>query len=143
MTRIKHWRMLAMIAIAAFTALAVSAPIASAEGGSIIGGRVCPQATSSTAGVGLCRVAGYSTADINYVGWTYLNLNYCAPGMACIQVYRTSMNAWRWNGSAWVSGQLPGGWTYVQPGGGGWRFAYSNSAKAWFAVTTGRFEIRG
>lgn len=83
----------------------------------------------------------FATAGLRHVGWTYLNLNYCAPGYACAMIYRISTPAWRWNGRSWVSAQLPGGWVYVYPYTGNWRWAWTQQT-GWLAVSGGRFELR-
>jgi hypothetical protein len=112
-------------------------------------------ATSSaaTAEAAIARCAGVpgarcvvplrpATAGLNHVGWTYLNLNYCAPGMACIALYRDSMAAWSWSGSAWRATSIRQGWAYVYPYTGSWRWAWTQDT-GWVAVSGGRFELRG
>lgn len=83
-----------------------------------------------------------ATASTQHIGWTYLNLNYCAPGMACIALYRDSMSAWSWTGTAWKPSSLRQGWVYVYPYTGAWRWAWTQDT-GWVAVTGGRFELRG
>lgn len=80
-------------------------------------------------------------ASSSHIGWTFLNLNYCPPGMMCAAVHTSSMNAWRWTGSAWTRTSLAGGWVYVYPYTGQWRWAWTQST-GWVAVSGGRFEIR-
>lgn len=85
--------------------------------------------------------AAVPTAGLRHTGWTYLNLNYCAPGMACAQVFRASMGAWRWTGTSWAQSSLNQGWVYVYPYTGSWRWAWTQES-GWVAVTGGRFELR-
>ena len=80
-------------------------------------------------------------APLSYTGWTYLNLNYCAPGLACTLSYAISTSAWKWTGKAWANGSINGGWVYVAPFGGGYRWDYT-AQSGWVALSTGRFEIR-
>src|SRR5690606_8880410 len=87
--------------------------------------------------------AEYKTAGLSHIGWTYLNLNYCPPNMACPMIYRESMTAWRWSGR-WTAVPLVQGWVYVHPHtwyGSPWRWAYTQST-GWVTVSGGRFEIR-
>jgi hypothetical protein len=85
---------------------------------------------------------GYATAPVSYKGWVYLNLNYCSPHMLCAQVYRTSTSAWSWTGSSWRQSSIRGGWVYVYPYTGSWRWAWTQSS-GWVAISGHRFEIRG
>lgn len=80
-------------------------------------------------------------APLSHTGWVYLNLNYCAPGYACTLAYVTSISAWKWTGKAWQTGSINGGWVYVAPFGGGYRWAYT-AQSGWVALSNGRFEIR-
>ena len=83
-------------------------------------------------------------AGPRYIGWTYLNNNYCPPGMACIQGgpdgYLDSP-AWRWSGTAWSQTTLSQGWVYVYPYTGQWRWAWTQRT-GWVAISGGRFDIR-
>lgn len=83
----------------------------------------------------------YATAGTNHVGWVYLNLNYCPPGAFCTKIHRVSTSAWSWNGSAWSSRQLRGGWVYVYPYTGEWRWAWTQES-GWVAISGHRFERR-
>lgn len=80
-------------------------------------------------------------AGTNHVGWVYLNLNYCPPGYACALSYQVNTSAWRWSGSAWSRASLAGGWVYVYPYTGSWRWAWTQQS-GWVAVSGERFEIR-
>ena len=79
-------------------------------------------------------------AAANHVGWVYLNLNYCPPGYACAAIYHSSTPAWRWSGTAWSRASLAGGWVYVYPYTGSWRWAWTQQT-GWVAVNTGNFRI--
>jgi hypothetical protein len=88
-----------------------------------------------------CYPTGYRLAGVGYKGWTYLNLNYCAPRAACVAMFRQSMSAWSWTNGAWKRAQLDGGWVYTYPYTGSWRWAWTQRS-GWVAVNSGRFEIR-
>lgn len=79
-------------------------------------------------------------APLGYQGWTYLNLNYCAPGAACIAMYRETTVAWAPAGTTWTQMALRGGWVYVWPYTGEWRWAWTDET-GWVAVTGQRFEL--
>jgi hypothetical protein len=109
-------------------------------------------ASASAGDVGICVVGVKSPcnapqktqtqlADLNYTGWVYLNLNYCAPGMVCAALYRSSTAAWKWTGKAWAAGSIKGGWVYVAPFGSGYRWVYTQES-GWVAMYGNRFEIR-
>jgi hypothetical protein len=80
-------------------------------------------------------------ASPKHVGWVYLNLNYCPPGMMCALVYRQSTQAWHWTGSRWTQRSINGGWVYVYPYTGEWRWAWTQQS-GWVAISGHRFEIR-
>jgi hypothetical protein len=103
----------------------------------------CPQfrATNDALLGGDCLPAGYRTAPVTHKGWTYLNLNYCPPSRACAAIYQVSMPAWSWTGTSWRQSTLKGGWVYVYPYTGQWRWAWTQQS-GWVAVNSGRFEIR-
>jgi hypothetical protein len=126
-----RWLTVAMLAAAATTALA-GAP-ASASAADVIN---CFRAPCDIA-----RPAEYRTAGVSYKGWTYLNLNHCPQGALCRMAFRESMSAWSWTGSKWVGATLKGGWVYVYPYTGNWRWAWTQKS-GWVAVDSGRFEIR-
>ena len=75
------------------------------------------------------------------MGWVYLNLNYCAPGAMCAYIYRESTTAWHWTGTKWMQASLRGGWVYVYPYTGSWRWAWTQDS-GWVAISGGRFELR-
>lgn len=134
MLRRHAWRWLTIALIATF-ASAIAAPTASA---------LEPPPITPAA------------APLTHKGWTYLNLNYCAPGMMCTAIYRESMGAWRWHTAkptcteaemtrdrgCWRSASLSQGWVYVYPYSGSWRWAWTQTT-GWLAVSGGRFELRG
>jgi hypothetical protein len=80
-------------------------------------------------------------ASVGYTGWTYLNLNYCAPGRVCTLAYKISTPAWRWTGSEWRQTTLNGGWVYFYPYAAPWRWAWTQNS-GWVAISGGRFELR-
>ncbi|MCW2927443.1 MAG: hypothetical protein JWM86_1411 [Thermoleophilia bacterium] len=80
-------------------------------------------------------------ADVNHIGWVHLNLNYCDAGMMCPKIYRVSTGAWSWNGKAWSRTSINGGWVYVYPYTGSWRWAWTQES-GWVAMDSGRFELR-
>lgn len=80
-------------------------------------------------------------APLGYAGWTYLNLNHCPAGMMCAAVFRDSTQAWRWTGRQWTHASLRGGWVYVYPYTGEWRWAWTHES-GWVAISGHRFEIR-
>lgn len=125
------WAILALAV--AFTATATAPATASATTYS------CPATYPRPAfcdGPVQTQVAGPS-----HIGWVYLNLNYCPSGMACAAVYRATMPAWSWTGSAWRGSSVAQGWVYVYPYTGGWRWVWTQRS-GWVAVNSGRFEIR-
>jgi hypothetical protein len=147
MLRRHLWRWVTVAALAAFATAAAAPAGASAATASTAIARpvLCPmyaRSANDTATASRCGVPlGYRTAALNHVGWTYLNLNYCAPGRACAMMYRMSMGAWRWTGSRWVAASLSQGWVYVSPYTGEWRWAWTQGT-GWVAVSGGRFELR-
>jgi hypothetical protein len=78
-------------------------------------------------------------ASLGYTGWTRLNLNYCASGRICAALYRTTTLAWSWTGTQWVQASLRGGYVYVAPYSGQWRWAWTQDT-GWVAISGGRFE---
>lgn len=126
-------RWLPLVLLAWTTSLATAAPAAAV-------GNVCPaiypRPASCDAPAPTVRLA-----PVNHVGWTYLNLNYCAPSLMCAQIYRDSTSAWRWTGSQWTPATLRGGWVYVYPYSGQWRWAWTQQS-GWVAISGHRFEIR-
>ena len=133
-TTLRHsWRAsLAILAIlTAITVLPSSASAAKV---------LCPLKTETTA----CQWVDDPIAPLSHIGWTYLNNNYCPPGMACIQGgpdgYLDSP-AWRWSGTAWSQTTLSQGWVYVYPYTGQWRWAWTQRT-GWVAISGGRFDIR-
>ncbi|MBC7462031.1 MAG: hypothetical protein H7287_11765 [Thermoleophilia bacterium] len=102
-------------------------------------GAACVPSTTQTCAPQ--KAPAIQLAPLGYSGWTYLNLNYCAPGMACTLMYRADTPAWKWTGKAWATGSINGGWVYVAPFGGNFRWAYTTQS-GWVALSTGRFEIR-
>lgn len=80
-------------------------------------------------------------AGTNHVGWVYLNLNHCPAGMMCALVHRQSTSAWRWTSAGWTKATIDGGWVYVYPYSGEWRWAWTH-ASGWVAISGHRFEIR-
>ena len=131
MLRRHLWRW-ATVALLALTASAMALPASS--------GATVRCGSDTTPGDLVCD-ATPATAGTSHVGWTYLNLNYCAPGMACIALYRDSTSAWSWSGTAWRPSSLRQGWVYVYPYTGSWRWAWTQDT-GWVAVYGGRFEIR-
>ncbi len=137
MHRRQTWRWLAIALIASFattvaapgTSSAAIAPDITYEHYDCNNGQPTLRACSPT------RLAG-----LRYVGWTRLNLNHCPHGMMCAAIYRDSMAAWSWTGTAWKPATLRQGWVYVYPYTGSWRWAWTQEG-GWVAVTGGRFEI--
>lgn len=138
---IHRWLTIGALAIASTIALAIP------TGASATVIKPCPiynAATDATAGISACQQfpADYPTAPLSYIGWTYLNLNYCPAGAMCALAHHTSMPAWKWTGSAWKQTTLADGrWVYTYPYTGSWRWAWTQEG-GWVAVTGGRFEIR-
>lgn len=136
MLRRHSWRWFA-IALLALVTTAVAMPASSSAAE-----LVAPRCISPTDGAfARCAPVQPRTAGLQHVGWTYLNLNYCPTGMMCAALYRDSMSAWSWTGSAWRPSTLRQGWVYVYPYTGEWRWAWTQST-GWVAVTGGRFELR-
>ena len=98
---------------------------------------VCPQDPICSP-----RPVGYATVPTSYKGWVYLNLNYCPPGALCAMLYRTSTPAWSWTGTSWKQSSIRGGWVYVYPYTGEWRWAWTQDS-GWVAISGHRFEYRG
>lgn len=81
---------------------------------------------------GFCQAMRDDRIAPDYKGWAFINANYCAPGMACLTIYRTSVRAWRWTGSSWSEDSIfngarvyawpaPwGGYHWVWQSGTGW-----------------------
>ena len=90
-----------------------------------------------------CRVVMRNAplAPRSYVGWTYLDLNHCDEGSACIAMIVASTTAWRWTGRAWSRSWLREGWVYVSPYTGRWRWAWTRET-GWVASDHTRFELR-
>jgi hypothetical protein len=129
MLRRSTWRWLAITALT-LTMTAVAMP-ASASAEVRCGFAGC-----------LPRVAAESAvAPAGHIGWTYLNLNHCPVGLMCPAIYRESMVAWSWTGTAWRQTSLRQGWAYVYPYTGAWRWAWTQET-GWVAVSGGRFELR-
>jgi len=87
----------------------------------------------------------YQLAGANYVGWAYLDLNFCAEGMACTLAYRMDTPSYRWNHRkviGWSAATIQGGWVYVYPFSGDWRWLYTAN-DGWNAVYAPRLELRG
>lgn len=139
MLRRHIWRWLAVALVASF-ATAAAAPTASSAATGVQADITyehydCNDGRPTLIGCSPTRLAG-----LRYAGWTKLNLNHCPHGMMCAAVYRDSMAAWSWSGSAWKSTTLRQGWVYVYPYTGSWRWAWTQSG-GWVAVSGGRFEI--
>jgi hypothetical protein len=133
-------RMIVLAWAIATVAMASVAMLATPTTASAAVGVACPAIYPAPA---YCspRPVGYATAPTSYKGWVYLNLNYCPPRAYCAMLYRTSAPAWSWSGSAWSQTSLRGGWVYVYPYTGEWRWAWTQSS-GWVAITGHRFEIR-
>ena len=131
-----RWTIAATAVIATITAVPTTASAAT--------GFAAPRCGSDTTPGDFVCMPQYepATASLKHVGWTYLNLNYCAPGRLCAAIYRDSMAAWSWNGRSWTQASLRQGWVYVYPYTGEWRWAWTQST-GWVAVSGGRFELRG
>jgi len=84
---------------------------------------------------------GPALAGVNYTGWVYLELNHCPRGVVCRMYYRESAGAWSWTGNRWVQSSIKGGWVYVSPYTGTWRWAWTRQS-GWVAITGERFEKR-
>ncbi len=139
MLRRHFWRWLAIATLALVTSAAAMPATSSAADGFVAPRCVAP---ANDALFARCMPPYQpAVAGTNHIGWTYLNLNYCAPGMACIALYRDSMSAWSWSGTAWRASSLRQGWVYVYPYTGSWRWAWTQDT-GWVAVTGGRFELR-
>lgn len=137
MLRILFSRWLPVVALAAATAVPLAMPTTALADGLVAAcPAIYPRPAYCDGGTAITRTAG-----TNHVGWVYLNLNYCAPGAMCAKIYRISTNAWSWNGSAWSQGQLRGGWVYVYPYTGEWRWAWTQES-GWVAISGHRFEFR-
>jgi len=80
-------------------------------------------------------------APARYVGWAYLDLNHCPPGLACVAMYTMSTPAWSWTGSTWERTTIAEGQAYVSPYSGKWRWAWTRRS-GWVAIANGRFELR-
>ncbi len=130
-------RWLPVIAVATAIAASLAIPTTASANGLVA---ACPAIYPRPA---YCDggVAEYRTAGTSHVGWVYLNLNYCAPGLMCTRIYRVSTSAWSWSGTAWSQRQLRGGWVYVYPYTGSWRWAWTQES-GWVAISGHRFEIR-
>jgi hypothetical protein len=128
MLRRHLWRWL-IVAMLAMTATAAAAP---ADASAV----TCLPSSNIT---NSCM--GYQTAGVNHKGWVYLNLNYCPPGALCRMSYRESIDAWHWTGTRWTQSSVKGGWVYVYPYSGQWRWVWTQ-ASGWVALDSGRFEIR-
>jgi hypothetical protein len=139
MSRRFSWR---WITLAALTLVTASAAVPAGASAADVAAARCIQPIGGAYPT-RCAMPQYqpATAGLQHVGWTYLNLNYCAPGMACLAIYRDSMSAWSWSGTAWRPSSLRQGWVYVYPYTGSWRWAWTQST-GWVAVTGGRFELR-
>lgn len=134
---IKLWWAILTLTVA-FTATAATPTTASAD----IATPYCPAIYPRPAYCSTPVPVGYATAPVSYKGWVYLNLNYCAPNMLCAHIYRTSTSAWSWTGSSWRQSSIRGGWVYVYPYTGSWRWAWTQES-GWVAISGHRFEIRG
>lgn len=108
--------------------------------------------TASAGDMGVCVIGVQSPcnapqkvqpqlAGLDYTGWVYFNLNYCATGFVCTQQFRVSVPAWKWTGKGWAEGTLKDGWVYVAPFSGDFRWVYSADS-GWVAYYGGRFEVR-
>ncbi|MCW2925723.1 MAG: hypothetical protein JWM98_3127 [Thermoleophilia bacterium] len=137
--QILRWATVAALVSTSLFATAAAPSIASADV-AVSPARVCPAIYPRPASCDY-TAPRIPTAHLGYIGWTYLNLNYCAPSLACPAIYQVSTPAWSWNGSTWSQTQLSGGWVYVYPYTGAWRWAWTQST-GWVAVSGGRFEIR-
>jgi len=82
-------------------------------------------------------------ANVLYTGWTWLDAPMVAncTEFSCSNSYRAALPAWRWTGTRWAPSELTGGWVYVAPYTGRWRWAWTKST-GWVAVTGGSFELR-
>ena len=131
-------RWLPVVAIATATAAALAIPTTASAAAPVA---ACPAIYPRPAYCDGPIAPGPVLASTNHVGWVYLNLNYCAPGMMCTHIYRMSTTAWSWSGSAWSQTQLNGGWVYVYPYSGAWRWTWTQES-GWLAISGGRFEVR-
>jgi len=129
---VRRWRVGTILAVAAVASLATA--INPGTAAACVADRFTHEQCVTPAGE-------YDTVSTRYVGWVYLNLNYCPPGMACTAIYTATTPAWRWTGRSWVQTTLAGGWVYVYPYTGSWRWAWTQSS-GWVAVSGGRFELR-
>lgn len=131
----RHYVLIAAVLLTSiFTALVASAATpANAEAA-----QACPMIYPRPA---YCDGGGVQLAGPNYTGWVYMNLNHCPNGVVCRLMYRESAAAWRWTGSRWVGAQIRGGWVYVSPYTGNWRWAWTQRS-GWVAIKGERFERR-
>lgn len=129
----RTWWALAIVA-AMIVSMAIAFPAVASAGAA--GSGLPTKAVGSGA-----AAAEYRTAATTHRGWVYLNLNYCAPGRACAAIHAVSTTAYRWTGRSWSTVALPGGWVYVSPYTGQWRWAWTKQT-GWLVVGTGRFELR-
>lgn len=125
------WAAIATMLVAAFATAAAPATAAATTA-------ACPAIYPRPA---YCDVSHRTLARTSHVGWVYLNLNHCPPGMMCAALYRATTPAWSWTGSAWRQSSLRQGWVYVYPYTGAWRWAWTQQS-GWVAISGGRFEIR-
>ena len=130
-------RWLPVVAVATASAVSLAMPTSAPAAGLVAAcPAIYPRPAYCDGGAAESRTAG-----TGHVGWVYLNLHDCAPGMFCTKIYRVSTAAWSWNGSAWSQRQLRGGWVYVYPYSGAWRWAWTQES-GWVAISGQRFEIR-
>lgn len=133
--QLRSWMLLAAALAVAFAASSMAPPAASAATSAAIACPAIYPAPAWCSGQTEPKLAG-----TDYIGWAYLNLNYCPPNMACAAVSRESMPAWRWTASGWVRASLAQGRVYLYPYSGYWRWAWT-SQTGWLAVYGGRFEL--
>jgi hypothetical protein len=144
-----HWSRIIMATIAALIvalgcSMALTTPKASALG--INPSQACPAIYPRPAS---CDAPTQEAlAPTNHVGWTHLNLNHCAA-QVCTAQYRADAPAfiprYTWSGAQWYISsfsetKIKGGWVYVSPYSGQWRWAYTQTT-GW-VIATGRFELR-
>ena len=138
MLRFLLTRWLPVVAVTATAAASLVMPTTASADGLVA---ACPAIYPRPAYCGGPTHVGYATVPTSHVGWVYLNLNYCPPGAFCTKIYRISTSAWSWSGSAWSQRSLKGGWVYVYPYSGQWRWAWTQES-GWVAISGHRFEIR-
>ncbi|MCW2923515.1 MAG: hypothetical protein JWM98_919 [Thermoleophilia bacterium] len=81
-------------------------------------------------------------APADYVGWVYLDLDPCARDTDACGTYVPEWTlGWNVVNGQWHATGIQGGWVYVSPYTGKWRWAW-NQRSGWVALYDARFERR-